>query len=213
MSILGSITGSIINPVNFGMLAMGPAGWAALATRAIGAAIVKEAIGMVGQQLGIPQNFISLAQNAFAAASGTAGGPLTVAGAVSQVGDAFNLTPTQQGEIQRSAQQDTRDLSEKLIESFQSGRERAESGRSRSKSNGAGSWLQRIADAMAATLDQKVEDMDRMARALDDQGSNRSMKTSTDLQVAAQEFSYLMSASSTVIKSIGEGLNGMARKQ
>jgi len=77
----------------------------------------------------------------------------------------------------------------------------------------ARSWLQAIADSMSAVLDKKVADMDQMSRSLDKQGSNKSVKASTDLQVAGQEFSYLMNASSTVIKTIGEGLSGMSRKQ
>jgi hypothetical protein len=48
---------------------------------------------------------------------------------------------------------------------------------------------------MSQVLDKKVEDMDKMAQALDKQGSNRSTKSSTDLQVAGQEFSYLMNSS------------------
>ncbi|PSJ43485.1 hypothetical protein [Allosphingosinicella deserti] len=212
MSILGGITGSFLNPVNFGLLAAGPAGWAALATRTLGAAIVKEVIGQLGQQLGLPPAITSMAQNAFSAATGTTGGPANIGEAVAQLAQDFGLSPSQQGELTRAAQNDQREMFDKLADAFKSGKEMAESKKSRGSKAGA-SWLQVIADSMAQALDKKVEDMDKMAKALDKQGSNKSVSASTDLQVAGQEFSYLMNASSTVIKTIGEGLSGMARKQ
>lgn len=208
---LGGLMGSAFNPVTaMTQLAMGPAGWASLAVQVLGSAIGKQVIQQLGQQLGLPQGMINMAQNAFAAGTGTIGGPATIAEAVSQLAQAFNLSPTEQGELQRSAEQDSRDMFEKLSESFKSGKEMAES---RKAGSGKRSWLQVIADSMAEALDKKVEDMDKMAKALDKQGSNKSVKASTDLQVAGQEFSYLMNASSTVIKTIGEGLSSMARKQ
>ncbi len=210
MSFLSGITSSLVNPVNLASLAMGPAGWASIAVRTIGAAIAKEVIQQLGQQLGLPPGIINAAQNAFSAATGTTGGPANIAEAVAELAQTFGLSPSQQGELQRAAQQDSRDMFDKLAEAFKSGEEQA---KSRSRGGKARSWLQVIADSMAAALDKKVEDMDKMAKALDKQGSNRSTKASTDLQVAGQEFSFLMNTASTVIKTIGEGLSGMARKQ
>lgn len=209
---LGGLMGSVFNPVTaMTQLAMGPAGWASLAVQLLGSAIGKQVIQQLGQQLGLPQGMINLAQNAFAAGTGTIGGPSTIADAVSQLGQAFNLSPAQQGELQRAAEQDSRDMFEQLADAFKSGKDMAEA--KKAAAGGKRSWLQVIADSMAEALDKKVEDMDKMAKALDKQGSNKSVKASTDLQVAGQEFSYLMNASSTVIKTIGEGLSSMARKQ
>jgi biopolymer transport protein ExbB/TolQ len=210
MGLFSGITSSLINPVSLAQLAMGPAGWASLAMRTIGAAIAKEVIQQLGQQLGLPQGVINMAQNAFSAATGTTGGPASIAEAVAGLAQQFGLSPSQQGELTRAAQNDSRDMFEKLAEAFQSGKEKAEAKKS---SKDGRSWLQAIADSMSTVLDKKVEDMDKMAQALDKQGTNRSTKSSTDLQVAGQEFSYLMNSTSTVIKTIGEGLSGMARKQ
>jgi biopolymer transport protein ExbB/TolQ len=210
MGLFSGITSSLINPVSLAQLAMGPAGWASLAMRTIGAAIAKEVIQQLGQQLGLPQGVINMAENAFSAATGTAGGPASIAEAVAGLAQQFGLSPSQQGELTRAAQNDSRDMFDKLAEAFQSGKEKAEAKKS---SKDGRSWLQAIADSMSTVLDKKVEDMDKMAQALDKQGTNRSTKSSTDLQVAGQEFSYLMNSTSTVIKTIGEGLSGMARKQ
>ncbi|MBB5710916.1 hypothetical protein [Sphingomonas xinjiangensis] len=209
---IGSLTGSFFNPINAGLALAGPAGWAALATRTLGTAIIKEVIGQVGQQLGLPQGMINMAQNAFSAATGTIGGPASIPEAIAELTQAFNLSPREQGELQRAAQQDSRDIFDKLAEAFKEGKDRAEAEKTKGGKNGR-SWLQVIADSMADALDKKVQDMDTMAKALDKQGSNKSVRASTDLQVAGQEFSYLMNASSTVIKTIGEGLSGMSRKQ
>lgn len=210
MGLLSGITGSLINPINLASLAMGPAGWASLAVRTLGAAIAKEVIQQLGQQFGLPQGMINMAQDAFSAATGTAGGPANIAEAVASLAQTFGLSPSQQGELQRAAQQDSRDMFDKLADAFKSGEEQA---KAKSRDGKGKSWLQVIADSMAEALDKKVDDMDQMAQALDKQGTNRSTKASTDLQVAGQEFSFLMNTASTVIKTIGEGLSGMARKQ
>ncbi len=211
MGLLSGLTRSLVNPISLASLAMGPAGWASLAVRTLGTAIAKEVLQQLGQQLGLPQSAINFVQDGFSMATGSMGGPATIAEAVASLAQNFDLSPSQQGELQRAAESDSRDMFQQLSEAFQSGEAQAKSQASR---GGKGrSWLQAIADSMSAVLDKKVQDMDQMARSLDKQGTNRSTKMSTDLQVAGQEFSFLMNTSSTVIKTIGEGLSGMARKQ
>jgi len=211
MGLLSGLTRSLVNPISLASLAMGPAGWASLAVRTLGTAIGKEVLQQLGQQLGLPQSAINLVQDGFSMATGSVGGPATIAEAVASLAQNFDLSPSQQGELQRSAEADSRDMYTQLSEAFQSGEALAKTQSARSGK--AKSWLQAIADSMAAEMDRKVQDMDQLARAMDKQGSNRSIKTNTDLQVAGQEFSLLMNTTGTVIKTIGEGLSGMARKQ
>lgn len=211
MSFLGGIARSLINPATLVQLAMGPAGWASLAVRTLGAQIAMNVIQQLGDKLGLPQSVTDLAQASFAQSAGMPGlARQNLREAVSGLGDQFNLSPSAEGQLLRAAEADTRSLFDQLSEAFASGKELAEARRS---TRGKGSWLQAIADSMAKALDAKVQDMDRMSKDLDKQGKNRSVKTSTDLQVAGQEFSYLMNTTSTVIKTIGEGLSSMARKQ
>ncbi|PVX28355.1 hypothetical protein [Sphingomonas pokkalii] len=208
---LSSLARSFVNPLNLASLAMGPAGWASLAVRTLGTAIAKEVLQQLGQQLGLPQSAINLVQDGFSMATGSVGGPATIAEAVASLAQNFDLSPSQQGELQRAAESDSRDMYQQLSEAFQNGEALAKAQSARSGK--ARSWLQAIADSMAAEMDRKVQDMDKLARAMDKQGSNRSVKTNTDLQVAGQEFSLMMNTTGTVIKTIGEGLSGMARKQ
>lgn len=208
MSFLGNIVRSVVNPVSLMQVAMGPAGWAALAARTIGAAIGQELIKAIGQKFGLPQGMIDLAQSGFAAATGTQGGARTISGAVGELVDRFGLSPFQQGQLTRAATNDMKDMFFKLQDAVKEAKEKSEA-----RGKAGRSWLQAIADSLAVALDAKVKDMDTLAKSLDKQGSNRSVKSSTDLTVAGQEFSYLMSATSSVIKTIGEGLGAMARKQ
>jgi len=210
MGLLSGLTRSLVNPISLASLAMGPAGWASLAVRTLGTAIGKEVLQQLGQQLGLPQSAINLVQDGFSMATGSVGGPATIAEAVASLAQNFDLSPSQQGELQRAGQQDVQNMYQMLSEAAQSGKEKAES----QGSNGKGrSWLQVIADSMAEVIDNKVDEVDRLAQSLDKQGQNKSIKSSSDLQVATQEFSYMMNVSSTVIKTLGEGLSGMARKQ
>jgi hypothetical protein len=183
------------------------------ALRTIGSQIAMNVIQRLGQQMGLPQPMIDMAQASFAMQTGQPGlARQNMREAVQGLADQFSLSPMEQGQLERAANDDADNMFEKLSEAFKSGKDMAEARRSRGSRAGA-SWLQVIADSMAKALDAKVQDMDSMAKALDKQGKNKSVKASTDLQVAGQEFSYLMNASSTVIKTIGEGLTGMARKQ
>lgn len=184
------------------------------ALKTMGSQIAMNVLQRLGQEMGLPQPMIDLAQASFAMQTGQPGlARQNIGEAVRGLGEQFGLSPMERGELERAANDDTNNMFEKLADAFKSGKEMAEARRSRGGSRGAGSWLQAIADSMAKVLDQKIQDMDKMAKALDKQGSNKSVKSSTDLQVAGQEFSYLMNSSSTVIKTIGEGLAGMARKQ
>jgi len=207
---LGGILRSVMNPISIAQLAMGPAGWASLAMRTIGSQIAMNVIQRLGQQMGLPQWTIDAAQASFASQMGMPGlARMELGQAVNNLADQFNLSPRETANLTRAAQSDMNNLYETLSQAAQDGRRRAE----RDGARDGRSWLQVIADNMSIALDSKVADMDRLARSLDKQGSNRSVKATNDLQVATQEFSYLMQATSTVIKSIGEGLSAMARKQ
>lgn len=104
MNFLKSIVGAFTNPATLLQLATGPAGWASLAMRTIGTAIIQQAIQQVGQQLGLPSSMINLAQQAFSASSGTSDlGQQTTKQAISTLAKQFNLSPTQEGQLGRQA--------------------------------------------------------------------------------------------------------------
>jgi|SRR5690606_38373 len=88
-------------------------------------------------------------------------------------------------------------------------------GTNEASSSGSKSWLVAIAQALGQMLGEKAETMkglvDKMNAAED---SGMEFNTAlTEFQAESQMFSMLSNASSTAIKSIGEGLTSNARKQ
>ena len=189
MSFLGGIVKSLVNPVSLAQIAMGPAGWASLAVRTIGVAIGKEVIQQLGQKLGLPQSFISLAQTAFSA---TAGGgrpdlasvlgraaPSSVGEAVNLVARQFNFSPAQEGNLARSANNMTsmllREMSDKAKAEGEKPEalEKPEAGTARK-----GSWLQALAEAMGAVVDAKMDEITDLSDKITKQNADN--KTFTD---------------------------------
>jgi hypothetical protein len=207
MGLLGGILKSVVNPISLAQVAMGPAGWASLALRTLGSAIGQQLIQQLGQQLGLPQSVISVAQNAFGAATGTGGGPLTIRDAVAQLASQFNLSPAQQGQLERSATQDYTNLLSDLIGSDEF---------KAAKSSGGGKgFLERIAVALGKLLDQKMNKAASLADQIGNQGnSNQSKLGELNGKMAAvtQEISILSNALNNTIKSIGEAQSTIARK-
>jgi hypothetical protein len=203
----GGIFGAIFNAVSL----MTPMGWAMQAAKMLMSQVGMNILQKLGEAIGLPQPLIDGIQAGFAAAIGQPG--LAAENLKEMVGglaQASNTSPTEQGRMERELNSTIDDFIQKQADGFKKG---AKEGESAAERSGRGkSWLQKIADAMAKVMDAKIESMDKQALALDKQGDKKSIKASTDLQVAGQEFSYLMQTTSTVIKTLGEGLTGMARK-
>jgi len=92
-----------------------------------------------------------------------------------------------------------------------------------------GSWYEALAKALGQALDaqtDKIKDLSAKVGALNDQAKGIDPKdtqaskqndsdkasTMTDLQAASQKLSFMMSAASDVLKTIGQALNQMAGK-
>ncbi len=213
MSLFGGIAKSLINPMTLMQLAMGPAGWASIAMKAIGTAIAQQVIQQLGQQLGLPPAVINMAQQAFSSATGQ---PFSRAGSIAEtvsgLAEQFNLTPSQAGQLERSAEFDVQEMLKSLTKASAEGKAKAERG----GKDGGGSYLRRIAEAMAKAMDGKIEEMDSLAKRMDgvkhQKGKTDSTQIQTDLQVATQEFSMMMQSTANIIKTIGEGMSNMSRK-
>jgi hypothetical protein len=224
MSFLGGIMKSLVNPMSLMQLAMGPAGWASLAMKTIGSAIAQQVIQQLGQKLGLPPAIINMAQTAFAAASGQPGARVqTIAEAVGQLAQEFNLSPTQQGDLERSANFDATKFSEMMTRASDEGKSLANRGKAGKA--GKGDWLRVIAEIMGNNMNSKIEEMRGLAVKMDNNKNkiandlggkapkdDTSIAMQTEMSVLTQEFSMMMNSSSNMIKTIGEGLSTMARK-
>ncbi len=196
---IGGLLKSVLNPATIAQLAMGPAGWASIAIKAVVSAVGKEVIQQLGQQLGLPQSVINMAQSAFTAASGTQGMPSSIGDLARQ----FNLSPMQQGQLQRTVDQITGDMATSLSTSKEF---------KEAKMSGGKSWLMAIAEALGKTADKLSNEMQAMSEKLGT--GDESSKASDNLKFGAksQEFSQFFSAANTVIKAVGEALASGARK-
>jgi type III secretion apparatus needle protein len=76
-------------------------------------------------------------------------------------------------------------------------------------SGSAPGWLRAIAQALGDQLNELAEEMEEKADAIDKEDP----KTMVEFQTVSQQFSMLMNTASTAIKTLGEALAGMARKQ
>ena len=208
MSFLGGIAKSLVNPMTLAQLAMGPAGWASIAMKALTSAVAQQAIQMVGQQLGLPQQAINMAQSAFSAASGGQNlGNNPIDSAVSSLAEQFQLSPREQGDLTRTADNAARRLSDSMLESeeFQS-----------AKSGGKGSIFMQIAVALGKLADKKMGEMAGLANDIggikDGKNANMVTQKTGEMQAKGQEFGLLSNAMSNAVKSIGEGMTQLARK-
>lgn len=224
MGFLNSIMGAITNPATLMQLAAGPAGWASLAMRTIGSAIMNQVIQQLGQKLGLPPAVINMAQQAFSAASGTGDlGQQTVAQAVSNFAKEANLSPIQEGKLQQAANK-TVDNVNKIVEQMMKKLQSSDEG----EDAGGGSVLMRIARALGKLMDQKMDSLaakaDQLGRVggekgmtnkeggFNAQGQSKFGQLSAEVQALSQEIGYLSQAISSTIKSIGEAASAIARK-
>ncbi|MDF0489994.1 hypothetical protein PX554_17810 [Sphingomonas sp. H39-1-10] len=197
MSFLGGITNVFTNPANLAMLATGPTGWAALAVKTLASSIGQQVIQQLGQQLGLPQSTIDLAQGAFAGAMGDQAGAFqNVQEAVSGFSDAFGGSPAQEGDLQRTINDSINDMAVDL-------------GKQGEKVANKGGWLMAIAEALGKQLNGMAQDMNDMAGKI----SKDTPDITTKFSALSQQFSILFNAASTALKSIGEGMSSTARKQ
>lgn len=129
------------------------------------------------------------------------------------------------GDIQKSID----DIAKQIVDSVR--RQMTEStseGGKDSKSGGkagAKSWLQAIAQAMGEAMGNKAAKMVELSNKLKEQSSaggdekaqaqaaKEMQATNAEFQAVSQEFKLLTDAFSTALKSLGEGMGSMARKQ
>lgn len=208
MSFLGNIMKSVINPATLLQVAMGPAGWASIAIKAIGTAVAQQVIQALGEKLGLPQGLINMAKDAFTTATGTKGMPTSVGGAVDGLTKQFNLSPTQSGQLERSINESLAPI----LDNIKNDRYSVdESGGKKltGKAAGGKSWIMQIAELLGNKLNEAAEELKTKADSTDWKDG----KSMSEFNALNQQFSTLMSSVNTAIKSIGEALSTMARKQ
>ena len=116
---LGGIFRSVLNPINLMQLAAGPAGWASLAMRAVVTNIAQTVIQRIGQQLGVPQPFIDIAQQTIGNRMGNPAAQLGSDGSLRSIANALG---TKSGPTKLVAVADV--FEDRLTQSFKSVKEK-----------------------------------------------------------------------------------------
>lgn len=199
---IGSVFSNVVNPANIAMLAAGPAGWATLAAKTLMSAVGQQIIQQLGQQLGLPQSTIDLAQGAFAGSMGDASGAQTnLREAIEAFGSQTGASPLDIGDAQRELE----DIIGRMASNLAEGKDAKEA----RASGGAKSWIMALAEALGKKLDKKADEVAKLADSIND----KKPSTTTKFGAASQEFSVLMNAANTAIKTLGEAVSSMSRKQ
>lgn len=201
------------NPVSlFASAAFGPLGGivAQLAQQVL-SQVGQGLVQQLGEQFGLPQDIIDQAKDGFSqefmggqfgGGSGVSGGgsQQAVNDAISNLGAETGASPQQIGDAQNS-------VSDILNNASQGYGDEAIEGDD-SASGGKGGWLIALARALGKKADAQAKDLEEAGNNLD--GATPS--ETTDFQAQTQAFNMLMSAITNVIKTMGDTLGQMARK-
>lgn len=213
---IGGLLKSVINPMTLAQLAMGPAGWASIAMKAVASAVIQQVIQQVGQKLGLPQPMIELAQTAAGQAMGVPfekGSSLkSVIDNVSDLAEQAGMGPlslTEKATLEKIGTSEQRRLSDSLLET-------EEFRNARSGGAAKGSIFMQIAVALGKLADKKMGEMASLANQIggikDGKQANEVTKLTGEMQAKGQEFGLISNAMSNSIKTIGDGITQLARK-
>jgi len=169
--------------------------------------VASQVIQQVGQQLGLPQGVIDLAQGVFQAASGNPGGVAqSLTDSVQNASDTFNLSPQQQGDLQRSAEDVAQSWTTSILDQVREGGE--------GKSTKGDSFLVALAKALGKVMDGKMTQMKAKTDQLGglDSKDSKYGQLTAEIQALGQEMNMVSQALNNSIKSIGEAGSTLARK-
>lgn len=172
--------------------------------------VASAVIQQLGQQLGLPQPMIDMAQGALRGSTGDfAGAAAEYTQAQNGLGDLIQSFAQQTGgspmDAARLEQDVNRQVGQLAAEAGQSDEARAARSGGRQM---AGGWLMAIAQALGDKLDVMAQDMQDAAAAINKEDPSTTAKFSA----ATQEFGLLMGATNNALKTLGEAMNQTARK-
>lgn len=111
-------------------------------------------------------------------------------------------SPSEIGAAQRDSQQTLQDIQNELAQSDDVKAARAGNGK-------APGWLMAMAQMLGAKMDEMSNELTAMAKEI----SGGAASKGSEFTALSMQFNMLMNAASTSIKTIGEAMSNMARKQ
>ena len=230
----GNLFSSIANIALQGALGVATGGASLMVTTALKGLMMSigdQLLQNIGQKLGLPQGAIDFAQAAFHGAAGDPGGAIQNIGEASQgLGLAAGLDQFGTGEVERNAFNIVDQLQKNVQDRLENGSDEDGNVRGNAKTRAAGasaaggeSFLVRLALALGKAIDAKMDEQLKIAGEIDDaknaaEGGDKGADSNITQQGAkltalGQEITILSNALNTALKSIGESVSTLARKQ
>ncbi len=178
----------------------------------IASKIGQQLIQQFGQQMGLPQGAIDMAQGAFAGAVGDTGGAIQN---YQEAGSSFaeqyfpGASPQQQGEVERGTDTIAKSMADWMAANAPGGSDENGNPKGLSAGRGGGSWLMALARALGNQLNAAQA---KLERTMDGTNWEKSDQVA-EFQAMSQEFALFMNTATNVLKTVGESLSTMARKQ
>lgn len=206
MGILSSAFRSV-NPISLVQVGLGPAGWTSMAMRMAVSQAVQAGIQQFGQGMGLPQFAIDMMQSRAAGSLGDFRGQFSnYREAMGGLNRAINASPFQAARNERMAEQTYDKVFELMGKMLKQARDEA-TGSSSSKGGTGKNWIRALVEAMGSRLDSLAGEMSRLGKEVDN-----GAKKSGELQAVAAEFGLIQQALATVMKTVAEGQQNLARK-
>ena len=211
--------GASFNPANLvsqAALAMATGGTSLIVSqivRQVVSQIAQQIIQQIGQQMGLPQGVIDMAQGAVAGGLGDFQG---AAQNYQEAGESFaqqffpNATASERGQIDQGEDTIRQSMADWIARSSGGSDEDGNPrGIAQGRVGGGQSWLMALAKALGAQLNAAQNELERTM-----DGTNwKKADQVAEFQAQSQQFALFMNTATNVIKTVGESLSTMARKQ
>ena len=165
-------------------------------------AVGQQFIQRLGEQMGMKQSQIDMAQSRFAVTHGdNKGARSNLREAFSEMAKEARASTTEEADAEREMNETLNKMATSLAEG-------QDQKASKSGGKGGQSWLMALAEALGKKLDKMASEMSTMA----DQITDKTPSLTAKFGAKSQEFGILMNAATNAIKTIGEAEANSARK-
>jgi len=211
---------SLVSQVALGVATGGTSMLMEAALSTVVSQIGQQVIGQLGQQLGLPQSVVGLAQGAFAGALGDEqGAAQDFEGAIQSAISQFQASPSDVGQFQQASDNFASQLNQLAQAGYKSATDESNDAAGfASGGGGKGSIFMKIAIALGKLMDQKMTDMadttDQIGQlgTVDNSNQSHLSELTGKLQGLTQEIGLLSNALTNTLKSLGDASATLARK-
>ncbi|HEY6545332.1 MAG TPA: EscF/YscF/HrpA family type III secretion system needle major subunit [Dokdonella sp.] len=182
--------------------------------------LLSSVVNQTIDSLPVDQAFKDLISAGFKAGMGDTGGAIEDANQfIDELGKSMGGSQSDIAQMQRSLDDFQAEITKLFTDAMaRDAIEREEDGAGQSSgraatrggsAGGAGGWLRAMAEALGKQCDQLADELQEAVDAIDKEDPS----TMVEFQTISQQFSMLMNSTTTAIKTLGEAMTAVARKQ